>query len=827
MTWVLHSKGSCSIIRTLLLALTVLPALFCAIPTSLAQEAGESTDYSLKATSSDGRVLVIAAEFITSFTEGDHKVVLLHGNVEVKYDNAQIMADSVVLWFDYSEMKQIQKIMGGKDFEYGYRIPALPAGRDSINIGPLPYGGASPLTPPSAGDAINWAGDPVEFYAEGNVRITQDEACFYCDQVYSNLVENRGALVNGEIVGTTLISEKKHPIHFKFSMLKKVCDKLYTMEGVSFSTCVFGVPHYELHIDSTRLEGDFTDGILDIEDPSFRIRGINAPLPDTSVQIGRNWYFPVKRVKVGGSSRYGNYVFITLGEDFDQLGQAAHSFLGINAPFRGDAELDIDVMEDRGLGLGPNLEYESPGLYKGYTRGYYLNDSEDQDRNGFPIDQHKRGRIRTQNRVQVEKDTLLDLELSYITDAGFLEEFFEDERKTDKEQETYAYLHHEKGSNAWSVLGNVRLNDFQTQNEYYPQARWDITSTPFAGGSGPREVLGFFDFTGIFYDQRTEVSQVRNRPSNFLPLPSERITRGDYEGTFEMPLRVGYFEISPFYKNRLSFFERTQGDSEATGRVVESYGTRFGFLMHTKSDFSSEFLNIHGVRNIIEPSVVYRNNFAITKESDELIPFDSMEDATRGELVALELHHRLQTRNPEAKSTTHTFYESMFVLPVYRDRKLSPDGHRMGNLNYFTWITPLFTSPWFKNMRIAHKGEFDPNDKNFMEHNSRLTLRPHPDYAFNFWHSWVRNRKEDLSFSVRRFLTDKWEVETGLRYDIEQSRTGDRFIILRRKAHQWLFEVEASMDEGDDDSRIQLSITPLALFDIQDKGTIHDPMQAD
>ncbi|MBU1700188.1 MAG: hypothetical protein KJ831_08560, partial [Candidatus Eisenbacteria bacterium] len=128
---------------------------------------------------------------------------------------------------------------------------------------------------------------------------------------------------------------------------------------------------------------------------------------------------------------------------------------------------------------------------------------------------------------------------------------------------------------------------------------------------------------------------------------------------------------------------------------------------------------------------------------------------------------------------------------------------------------------------IAHKGIYDPNEHQFIRHNSQLRIHPHEDYAFTFWHGWIRHRQEDLKASVRRILTDKWEVEAGLNFDLVENKTGDRFVMVRRRAHQWLFELSVEIDRGDQDTSVSLSITPLALVGRKTKGSIYDPMQMD
>ncbi|MFH2002240.1 MAG: hypothetical protein ABIK28_21390, partial [Planctomycetota bacterium] len=769
------------------------------------KKTNEKKTHLIRAVSAEGRVLIVDAEFLNFFRDRDCWVVFLHGNVHITYDKADIFADSVVLWYDYSDSQQLLKKLGGDIYRYGYLTPGFSESMEPEAIGPLPYGGTEPLTPPKTDGAVPWAGDPVEFYAEGNVKITQDDACLYADQLYTNMAEKRGALVSGELFGTANISQQKNPIHFKADTIRKICDKLYVMEDLSFSTCVFHIPHYELSVDYTELKGTFSEGILSTHDARVRVKGLPVPLPDTSVEIGRNWYFPIKRIKIGSSSRYGQYIFVTLKEDFDQLGNSMHRMLGLPETFRGDMELNLDLMAKRGLGLGPEFEYEAPDLYRGYLKGYYIHDSSDMDRGAIPIPNSDRGRIRTQNRIELGPETLLDLELSYLSDPNFLDEYFEKEEKTDKEQETYAYLHHTTGTQFFGLLSRFRLNDFQTQNEYLPQASWDVSSIPVITRSGNEPFLGIFDYSGIFYSHNAEISQVRNRPDNDILVNSDRLTRADYTQTFEAPVKTGPFKITPFYENRLSYFERIRNDSHATGRFVESFGARAGILIHQDSDFTSDWMNIDHIRNIIEPAVVYRNRFAINRERQELIDFDEMEDPVRGDSLNLELHHSLQTRNPDARWNNnllpnHTILETLLTLPVYPDKRLSDTGHQMGMLNYYTMFSPFSRNRWIGNPRLTHQGLYDPNQINMVYHNSMLSFDPHQDYRLALWYGWIRNRFEYCGFSVRRLLTDKWEVEYFVNYDLENERTGDQSLILRRRAHQWLFELAAVIDNGDKDT---------------------------
>jgi len=779
-----------------------------------AQDIANSPEPQIRAIMDDGQAFIAEFDIAHSFVEGDHRIALLHGNVHIIYGATNLWADSVVLWYDDTESKFLPRTIEPDDFRYDYLIP----GTDSpAKNAPLISPGTNPLIP--------GASEPLELYAEGHIKITQDENTVFCEQVYTHLSEKRGIIVKGEIYSAADLSGKKHPLHIGFSSIKQIYTDLALIEDAYFTTCTFGVPHYEVHAEKCLLIGNSSQGRLEFEDPYIKAGFISISLPDTSVDIGRRWYFPVRRIKAGSSSRFGPYLLTTLEEDFDALGNKAHSALGIDTPFRGNMLLDLDLYSKRGVGIGPGIEYGADGLYEGFLKGYFINDSHDEDRGDIPIDENKRGRVKTQNRIHLWEHTLLDLELSYITDFHFMDEYYEEELKEEKEQETYLYLHDTNGSNSFSLLNRFRLNDFDSQLEYLPQGIWETSPIAALGGRGASPFLGFLELSGIFYSHRTELSQVRNRPADDLDIRSDRLFRADYLSTLEAPFKILNLKINPYLENRVSYFERGLGESRSQNRVVETFGVQSGFLLHSTSDFTSEMLNIHGLRNILEPSVEYRNTFAINKDQQDLIRFDELENPMRGEIVFLNLRQRLQTHKDRQSDEIHTLYEGLFSLPLYPDRRYSENGHKMGNLSFETFMTPLLKQKLFKNIQLIEEGEYNLNDGRMDILNSGLTMNPNPDLGLGLWHRWIRDRYSFMGMQVTTLLTDKWEAGFGIYYNIEEKEWADKTVSLRRRAHQWLFEIRATVDEGDDNKSLYLMISPLAFFSGKSEGTLYEPMR--
>ena len=75
-----------------------------------------------------------------------------------------------------------------------------------------------------------------------------------------------------------------------------------------------------------------------------------------------------------------------------------------------------------------------------------------------------------------------------------------------------------------------------------------------------------------------------------------------------------------------------------------------------------------------------------------------------------------------------------------------------------------------------------------------------------------------------RLKPDDLEGEVGIQYNFEVREWARRYITFRRRAHQWIFEIEFKVDSGNFDKAVMLSITPLVFTHGEHEGSIFDPM---
>ena len=81
-----------------------------------------------------------------------------------------------------------------------------------------------------------------------------------------------------------------------------------------------------------------------------------------------------------------------------------------------------------------------------------LEGSGEVEESGEEVPDELRYRIRWQHRHELPHKMRIDLELSRISDRGFLREYFEDELREDKEQETIAYFRKQQDNHPASML---------------------------------------------------------------------------------------------------------------------------------------------------------------------------------------------------------------------------------------------------------------------------------------------------------------------------------------------------------------------------------------
>lgn len=695
--------------------------------------------------------------------------------------------------------------------------------------------------------------DAHELYAEGNVYLAYGGETFEADALYLDLRTGEGRFANVTVRseggaqglgglglgaapqdpggGALGLGAFERTPFLARAALARVSEDFTLFEGedVVVSTCTFGVPHFAIGADSARValrpgERDQPDGDTDagaraeLSRPRLEILGRRVlPFPsDLTWDTDWNRYLP--RVRLGHTSRFGYY-------DLNQV--PVYEGRGL------DLQAKIDYMSDRGVGTGANAAWRGPAgdkrTYFGFFDGYYVHDGRKDDvtaqesgeTDGHPED---RGRLRLFHRDELPFGFRREVEASWISDRGFLHEFYEREARTGKEQETVGYVRWLDGDMGATLFGRWRVNDFQTQAEYFPRARWSWIGEPFLASVLP-------DGRGVYLTTAYELSNARKRFDDLLLdqgtpglADSPRVYRADFSNRLDYPVPIGPLELDPFFEARNTAFSRQFADGDDTYRNTLGFGAIATTDAWRDFDVSSNWLGVTGFRHVFTPSAGYVRTFYNDVDPEALVRIDEMEEQRKQEFVPISLRNRIQGGRGDA---------SLDLLDLLVDTRYFPRSRWAAPRNGFfleqiiaeaqgltaprplkSWDTiraDLRLNPAdFLSLRA--KAEWDPSGLGLVREDATVLVRPDPAFAVLAGYRLLKNVYSAVELGGDLRATEKWGFFASAQYDFEQKKFIRQRLSIRRFYHRFVLEGTIDADLAQHDVRFSVTFSPLELF---------------
>ncbi|MFW5923224.1 MAG: hypothetical protein ACOCSQ_02450, partial [Planctomycetota bacterium] len=341
---------------------------------------------------------------------------------------------------------------------------------------------------------FNEATGNYELYARGNVKLERDGegpdiaagdilsemgelSRFRADQIYVNTGEERARASGAEIrmvpakTGEMVVMRGKELYTLDASNL--------VLEQVSATHCNFGDPHYHLMSRRARVIRQDPHLFVSFWQPGIEVGPEDRTLlqvPFLSEDFGEQSGFILRSVALGTSGRFGSFIRT----------RWRPSHLGLRADWLDAWDARLDYFSKRGPGIGStaNYSFEGPGdsSNRGFLTGYYVHDEASRDDTGLPVPQRNRGRLWWQHRVRWNENWRTDAELHWLSDHGFLHEYYESEFNNERPPESYIYTRY-RNEQAWgSFTVKERVNDFMNQVEESPSIRLEgigLSTGPF------------------------------------------------------------------------------------------------------------------------------------------------------------------------------------------------------------------------------------------------------------------------------------------------------------------------------------------------------------
>jgi len=653
-------------------------------------------------------------------------------------------------------------------------------------------------------------------YLEGDIIMSQGASRIHASRIYYDFAEERAVMLDA--VFSAMLIGRNVPLYMRADEIRQISARRFAADNAALTTSEFHTPHYHVgaeHVDLTNLTpGTSGDGPPGIRAGAFRIRHATLNLGGTPVA-----YWPFVRGNVDSSETTIKSVRTGYSDDFGvELETKWHLFnaLGLQTPEGFDAVFNLDFFSKRGPGVGIDADYERE-KYFGEARSYLLFDS-DEDFLGEdrvePSPKDIRGRMLWRHRQFFENDWQLSLELSYISDAGFLEEFFESEYDNEKEQETLFHLKKQRDNWAFTAILQARLMDFVTTTERVPDFAYFRVGEPLAAGAT------------WFSENRLGMVRYRPKDQTFAEFlrdgradGSGSVGRADTRQEAGIPFDLGPIRMVPFVTGRATAWDDSPHDG-GLGRGFATIGVRGSmYLSREYPDIRSAFFDIDGVRHVVKPDLV-----AWLSESnhtpEDLYPFDDLVESIHdADGVMLGLRQRWQTRRGEGK-----LRRTVDVVTV--DTEIAffndVDGDAITN-GYTSFSRPENSIAhnyinnsiiWRINDRTALLGEYnyDINDKEMDVLNVSLAVERSPRFSYLLGYRFIEESNSNLfGFDMNYRLSEKHTIAFRERFDLDEGRTLDFTVALIRKMPRWFAALAFELDEAEDDFGISLSLWPEGL----------------
>ncbi|MFO8006208.1 MAG: hypothetical protein R6V05_00575 [Candidatus Brocadiia bacterium] len=400
------------------------------------------------------------------------------------------------------------------------------------------------------------------------------------------------------------------------------------VRDVSLSTCQFARPHYQFQAERAQIIRREPSTFLHAWDTRLQVgeeRRTLLWLPFIGTDLTERAYL-LSDYAIGSSDRFG-FFLQTTWQPMDVLGQPE---------WVEDWTVNLDYYSDRGAALGTQLDYEPGPRSAGRLRTYYVHDSADEDATDLPVPQENRGRFHLRHRWQATRDWRFDTEFYWLSDEGFLKEYFEGQFEQEKTPESYLLARYLRDSTYLALLGKKRVNHFLTQVEELPSATLELMGLP----------LGRLVYEGTVqaghYDQ--ELSDLLAAPP---PEPSS-FARGHTDHELSLPFSLGVFRLNPSVRALATWAGKGAYDgtefTDSESRTGVGAGLSISTTVSRVFSAYSDLFDLNRLRHVAIPYVDVQTLSTSGSDSAEFIQLDAVDTLDSGTVTEVGLRQRLQTK---------------------------------------------------------------------------------------------------------------------------------------------------------------------------------------
>jgi hypothetical protein len=491
----------------------------------------------------------------------------------------------------------------------------------------------------------------------------------------------------------------------------------------------------------------------------------------------------------------------------------------------------LDYRSKLGWAEGFGLNYLTTYLGKGDFKFYYTDEKPDDLPKTATRTQFQRYLIRWRHKWNIDDRTNFVSEVYKIGDekrkyfdpnANFLKDYFYREYEKDSQPLTYALFHHSFNYSSLDVLAQDRVNHWYDQLSKLPEIKYTLPSLRLGE-------------TPLYFENNSVLTNF-NKKASMAPVSLDEVsvTRFDIINRLSMPMRLAFFEFTPFVKDREIIYDKgVNGESLPVNTIFYAgadLSTKFYRIYNLKTNFLG--LGLNGLRHIVTPTVGYSYNHRPTVNNNNLQQIDSVDLLTSANVANLGLSNKLQVKRKDknGKETTvdfldlnistsysfaphivygttpYTQYDTLVVdLPdINKENKRGAsfsDIFVKYKILPYSWLR-IEGDLTYKHSGVPGDSDFE-NYNHFSNVNYDIIFDLAPGRSFGLGQRYERKGGNQITGSFKWKLTPKWKFAIYQRYNIKSyTDTTNAFIkkgyleqeyTISRDLHCW--EVDLTLND--------------------------------
>jgi LPS-assembly protein len=454
------------------------------------------------------------------------------------------------------------------------------------------------------------------------------------------------------------------------------------------------------------------------------------------------------------------------------------------------AGLNFDLYQKRGIGLGPDIDWQIPRWGEGELSYYFIKDNSPETN---PTDRpfnNDRHRISFSHRVDLRTNLTAKVVVREQSDPYVIRDFFETEYRRNTQPNSFLEVNQLWSNWSLNLLAQPQINEFFQTVERLPDVRL----------SGIRQQIGE---SPLYYESESSAGYFRFQPSLDNARDYAAMRADSFHQVLLPQTYFGWLNFVPRVGGRFTQYSETEGegaDFDARSRFVFNTGAETSMkASRVWRGVESKVWDVNELRHIIQPSVNYvfvpepnyRPNelpqFDREIPSLRLLPIDypdynAIDSIDSQNVLRLTLWNKLQTKREAG-------IENLVNWGLYTDWRLNP---RAGQTTFADVYSDLDLRPrsW---LTLNSETRYNIHERDWVATYHTATFTPGSTWSWRVGHRYFRGGPEfgpdsdnnTIFHSVQFKFNENWAARITHHLEARDGTLEEQYYTIYRDFRSW------------------------------------------